>query len=129
LCQQIVLNELKKDYREAQDQGYEFHFSWLLVLIAFFTWKMSKGVTFPEVEPSKSFTARFSTLWYTNDMVKQCQSNVVFHAYYQQLKHAIEEFPCMTPNTLHQYRPLAKFCTNSHFIYITARKDESKEEL
>jgi hypothetical protein len=53
----------------------------------------------------------------------------VFHAYYQQLKHAIEAFPCMTPNTLHQYKLLAKFRTDRHFIYITARKDESKEEL
>jgi hypothetical protein len=35
----------------------------------------------------------------------------------------------MTPNTLHQYRPLAKFHADQHFIYITARRDESKEEL
>jgi hypothetical protein len=112
-----------------QDQGYEFHFSWLLVLIAFVAWHMPEGVTFPEVEPSEPLAARFSTLWYTNDMSKQWQSNVVFHAYYQQLKRAIEAFPCMTPNTLHQYRPLAKFHADRHFIYITARRDESKEEL
>jgi hypothetical protein len=90
---------------------------------------MPEGATFPEVEPSEPLAARFSTLWYTNDMSKQWQSNVVFHAYYQQLKHAIEAFPCMTPNTLHQYRPLAKFHADRHFIYITARRDESKEEL
>jgi hypothetical protein len=30
-----LVNELDKDCREAQDQGYEFRFSWLLVLIAF----------------------------------------------------------------------------------------------
>jgi hypothetical protein len=53
----------------------------------------------------------------------------VFHAYYQQLKHAIEAFPCMTPNTLHQYRLLVKFCIDRHFIYITAHRDERKEEL
>jgi hypothetical protein len=87
-----LVNELEKDCREAQDQGYEFHFSWLLVLITFVTWQMPEGVTFPEVEPSESLAARFSTLWYTNDMSKQWQSNVVFHAYYQQLKHAIEAF-------------------------------------
>jgi hypothetical protein len=36
-----LTNELEKDYREAQDQSYEFHFSWLLILIEFFTWEMS----------------------------------------------------------------------------------------
>jgi hypothetical protein len=35
----------------------------------------------------------------------------------------------MTPNTLHQYRPLAKFHADRHFIYIIACRDESKEEL
>jgi hypothetical protein len=83
-----LINELEKDCREAQDQGYEFHFSWLLVLIAFVAWKMPEGATFPEVEPSEPLAARFSTLWYTNDMAKQWKSNTVFHAYYLQLKHA-----------------------------------------
>jgi hypothetical protein len=35
----------------------------------------------------------------------------------------------MTPHTLHQYIPLAKFHADPHFIYITAHRDESKEEL
>jgi hypothetical protein len=65
-----LINELEKECREAQDQGYEFHFSWLLVLISFVTWQMLEGVTFPKFEPSEPLAARFSTLWYTNDMVK-----------------------------------------------------------
>jgi hypothetical protein len=62
-------------------------------------------------------------------MSKQWKSNTVFHAYYQQLKVSIESFPCMTPHTLHHYRPITKFCADPHFIYIIARRDESKEEL
>jgi uncharacterized protein YpbB len=62
-------------------------------------------------------------------MTKQCQSNVVFHAYYQQLKVAIESFSHMTLHTMHQYRPLVKFHVDSHFIYITVRRDENKEDL
>jgi hypothetical protein len=60
-----LVNELEKDCREGQDQGYEFHFSWLLILITFISWQMLEGATFPEVEPSESLAARFSTLWYT----------------------------------------------------------------
>jgi hypothetical protein len=90
---------------------------------------MPEGATFLEVEPSEPLVARFATLWCTNDMSKQWQWNVVFHTYYQRLKRAIEAFPRMTPNTLHQYRPLEKFRANRHFIYITARRDESKEEM
>jgi len=54
---------------------------------------MPEGSTFPEVDPSEPLDARFSTLWYTNDMVKQWQSNMMFHDYYLLLKSAIEAFP------------------------------------
>jgi hypothetical protein len=35
----------------------------------------------------------------------------------------------MTSNTLHAYIALANFHTDRHFIYITAHRDKSKEEL
>jgi hypothetical protein len=124
-----LVNELEKDFREARDLGYKFHFSWLIILITFVTLKMPKGDTFLEIKPSSSLVARFSTLWYTNDMSKQWFSNAVFHAYYQKLKVSIESFLHMTLCTLHQYRPLAKFYADLHFIYITACRDERKEEL
>jgi hypothetical protein len=68
-----LVNELEKDCREAQDQGYEFYFSCLLVMITFVTWKIPEEETFPEVEPLEPLATRFSTLWYTSDMVKQWQ--------------------------------------------------------
>jgi hypothetical protein len=30
-----LVNQLEKDFCEVQDQGYKFHFSWLLILISF----------------------------------------------------------------------------------------------
>jgi hypothetical protein len=66
-----LINKLEKDYCEVNDQGYEFHFSLLLMLIEFVAWKMPEGATFPKIEPSEPLVAIFSTLWYTNDMSKQ----------------------------------------------------------
>jgi hypothetical protein len=74
------------DYREAQDQGYEFHCSWILILIAFVSWEMLEGATFPDIDPFEPLATKFTTLWYSTDMKKQWQSNVVFHTYYLQLK-------------------------------------------
>jgi hypothetical protein len=62
---------LEQDSREVQDQGYEFHFSWLLILIAFITWEMPEGATFPEIESSEPLAAKFTMLWYSSDMRKQ----------------------------------------------------------
>jgi hypothetical protein len=90
---------------------------------------MKKGETFPKIEASKPLSENLTTLWYSSDMEKQWQSNTVFHTYYLQLKRAIKSFPHMTPNTLHRFRPIAKFCVDIHFIYITAHEDEHKEML
>jgi hypothetical protein len=77
-----LVNKLEKDFCEARDLGYEFHYSLLIILIAFFTWKMPKGATFLEIEPLELLATQFSTLWYTNDMMKQWKSNVMLHEYY-----------------------------------------------
>jgi hypothetical protein len=115
-----LVNQLELDYREAQDQGYEFHFSWLLILIAFIAWELPEGATFIKIEPFEPLAAKFCTLWYSSDMNKQWQSNVVFHAYYNQVKNEIQSTPHLTPNTLHRFRPLIKFNVDRHFTYITA---------
>jgi hypothetical protein len=124
-----LVNQLEIDCREAQDQGHEFHFSWLLILIAFIAWELPEGATFPDLDPFEPLAVKFSTLWYSNNMNKQWQSNVVFHTYYTQLKLTIQSEPRMTPNTLHRFRPLMKFSADRHFIYIIACADEHKEQL
>jgi hypothetical protein len=62
-------------------------------------------------------------------MSKQWQCNVVFHAYYNQLKITIHSTPCITLNTLYRFRPLMKFSMDRHFTYITVRIDEHKQQL
>jgi hypothetical protein len=124
-----LVNQLELDCHKSHDQGYEFHFSWLLILIALISWEMSEGATFLDIDPFEPLAAKFTTLRYSSDMRKQWQLNVVFHMYYLWLKRAIEAEPRMTPNTLQRFRPLMKFRTDRQFIYITVRADEHKEEL
>jgi hypothetical protein len=66
-----LVNQLELNCREAQDQGYEFHFSWLLIMIAFIFWEMPEGVTFLDIEPFEPLAAKFSILWYSSDMNKK----------------------------------------------------------
>jgi hypothetical protein len=66
-----LVNQLELDCREAQDQGYKFHFSWLLILITFISWEMPEGGTFPDIKPFEPLAAKFSTLWYSSEMNKK----------------------------------------------------------
>jgi hypothetical protein len=56
-----LMNQLELDCREVQDQGYEFHFSWLLILITFIAWEMPEGATFPDIEPFEPLAQILST--------------------------------------------------------------------
>jgi hypothetical protein len=68
---QYLVNQLEIDFREAQDQGYELHFSWLLILIAFIAWELPEGVTFLDIAPFEPLAGEFCTLWYSSDMNKK----------------------------------------------------------
>jgi hypothetical protein len=124
-----LVNQLEIDCREAQGEGHEFHFSWLLILITFVAWELPEGTTFLDLNPFDPLAMKFSTLWYSNDMSKQCQSNAIFHTYYNQLKEAIGGEPRITLNTLQRFQPLIKFNMDRHFIYLTPCADEHQEQL
>jgi hypothetical protein len=66
-----LVNQLEKDYHKAQDQHYELHFNWLLILIAFISWEMPKGETFPDIESSEPLATKFTPFWYSSDMAKK----------------------------------------------------------
>jgi hypothetical protein len=127
--EKYLINQLELDCRQAQDQGYEFHFSWFLIFIAFIAWELPKGATFPEIEPFEPMAVKFCTLWYSNNMNKQWQSNAIFHAYYTQLKNVIQSTLRITPNTLHRFIPLMKFSADRHFTYMIVHTDEHKQHL
>jgi hypothetical protein len=57
-----LVNQLEIDCREAQDQGHEFHFSWLLILITFVAWELLKGANFLDLDPFEPLNTKFNTL-------------------------------------------------------------------
>ena len=92
--EKYLINQLEIDCRQAQDQGYEFHFSWLLILIAFIAWELPVGATFLEIKPFEQLAAKFCTLWYSSDMNKQWQPCCL-----PRLLHSVEE--CHSVYTMH----------------------------
>jgi hypothetical protein len=73
-----LVNQLDQDFFEAQDQGYEFHFSWLLILITFISWEMLEGATFLELEPSEPLVVKFTSLSNSSNMGKNGNQTAVF---------------------------------------------------
>jgi hypothetical protein len=44
----FLVNHFLTDYREAQDKGMEFHYSWLLIFIALVSCRELKETQLPE---------------------------------------------------------------------------------
>jgi hypothetical protein len=85
------------------------------ILIAFVSWEMSEGATFPDIESFKPLlAAKFVTLWYSSDMNKRWQSNVVFHTYYLQLKRASHDYEYLT-NVLNPNEVQRKSTLHLHY--------------
>jgi len=59
---QYLVNQLEIDCREVQYQVYDFHFSWILILITFITWELPEGATFLDIEPSEPLATNLCTL-------------------------------------------------------------------
>ena len=71
-----------EDYKVAQEHNHLFHCSWLLVLMAFVTWKEQKHMQFLIVQ-GECRGVRYVNLWASSDPERQCINNQVFYTYYQ----------------------------------------------
>jgi hypothetical protein len=47
------------DYEEAQDKGVEFHYTWILILIALSTWREPDDMQFLGVKDNPCLAARY----------------------------------------------------------------------
>jgi hypothetical protein len=57
-----LLNQFLVDCRDAQDNGTEFHYSWLIILIALAGWQEPKFSSFLD-RKGKCYAARYESLW------------------------------------------------------------------
>lgn len=64
---QYLCKELLKNYREAQEEGNEFHYAWLFLLIVLVAWRTPEDSQFPPQEPNLPNAAKFALLWATKD--------------------------------------------------------------
>jgi hypothetical protein len=61
----FFLNQFLIDCEEAQDKGIEFHYVWLLILIALATWRELDDAQFLGEKDKACLAARYQNLWHT----------------------------------------------------------------
>jgi hypothetical protein len=71
-----LLNQVLVDYMDVQDNGIQFHYSWLLIVISLVGWNEPRFLMF--VGKGKCYTMRYENLWKDKDNKNQQANNVIF---------------------------------------------------
>jgi hypothetical protein len=72
-----LLNQFLVDFRDAQDNGTEFHYSWMIILIALAGCQEPKFSVFLD-RKGKFYASRYESLWQAKDNKTQQENNIVF---------------------------------------------------
>ena len=106
----FLLNSFLQDCAQAQeDPLHSFHFSWLIILMAFIGWKEPPNSQFPQLEPGVCRGAKYSNLWASNHPDKQKNNAMVFHEYYMLLLDTVATIPRIDSPVVDLYHSKLEF--------------------
>ena len=91
-----LLNMFLDDWKDAQDLGIKFHYSWLLMLIAIMGWK-EPNYTFFGTRPKSNCGVRYLSLGDMSNAKHKKMNATVFEGYLHDLQEAISNMWRITP--------------------------------
>ena len=110
------------------EENHSFHFSCLLILIAFMGWREPPHTQFPQLTLGACRAARYSNLWESNNQIKKRNNVIVFYEYYNMLLEAIESTPRLTTEVVDLYHSKLEFTVDRHTIYLRSRGFKKNNE-
>ena len=113
------------DCKAAQESKQLFHYSWLIILMAFVTWKETKPTQFLTVR-GECRGVHYENLWVNLDADRQRINNHVFFTYYQQPCVVVASQPRITKDLTNMYRKQIHFMVDLHHIYNKSHNVKKK---
>jgi hypothetical protein len=112
-----LLNFFLDDYMDAQDLGTEFHYSWLIILIAIMGWKETNYAFFT-TRPKPKHGARYLSIGAALDTKNRRINAVIFKGYLHDLQETIAKIWRITPQDGKNYQGIANFKATRHEMWI-----------
>jgi hypothetical protein len=94
-----LLNLFLDDWKDLQDLGIEFHYSWLITLIAFMGWKEPRYVVFC-TRPKPNQGAIYLLLRVRPDARRKKVNMYIFEGYLRDLQESISKMWRITPKAI-----------------------------
>jgi hypothetical protein len=123
-----LLNSFLEDCKDSQYWGSEFHYSWLLILIALMGWKKPTYSLFlPMTE--KCGTTRFTSLCSIADPKNKKLSNDLFMIYLTNIQNRFIDTWRIPIEIVQGFGKIANFQASCHNMWLQAKRGLAKEWL
>jgi hypothetical protein len=113
------------DFKDAQEVGMEFQYSWLITLIAFIGWKESDHVTFCTTPQPGG--ARYRVMKSVPLANHKKENGIIFEAYLREMQEEINRAWRITPKVVTQFGGIANFWARQKSMWIQPRQDPHKQ--
>jgi hypothetical protein len=120
-----LLNQFFVDCRDAQDNGTEFHYSWLIILIALGGWQESNFSSFLD-RKGKCYAARYESLWQDKDNKNQHENNTIFTMLFEEIQQCTTNVWHIPMEVVQEIEGIIKFKESKHHMWIQAARDPKK---
>jgi hypothetical protein len=114
-----LLNLFQMDCRDVQELGTEFHYSWLITLIAFMGWREPEYVVFSTRPQPEG--ARYRVLRSGPQTRQKRENGIIFKAYLRDMQEAINQSWRITPEAITRYGNIANFWETRQAMWIQPR--------
>jgi len=118
---QYLSKEFLLNCHEPQDNGKEFHYAWILLLISVIAWRLPEDSQFPPQDAYLPEATKFTSLCVTKDPERVMETKIFWVLVEIDLCTVISQRPRLSPNLFEKLEAYAKFNANFHNISIYMR--------
>jgi hypothetical protein len=123
-----LLNQFFIDCRDAQDNGTDFHYSWLIILIYLEGWMEPKFSSFLD-RKGKCYAVRYDSLWQAKDNKNQQENNTVFVMLLEEIQRRTADSWHIHVEVVQEIEGIASFRASRNHMWIQAVRDPNKAWL
>jgi hypothetical protein len=123
-----MLNQFVIDYRDVQDNGTEFHYTWLIILIALVGWKELKLSTFLD-RMGRFYASKYESLWQAKDNKAQQENSAIFAMLLEEIQQCTSKVWGIPMEVVKEIEGISKFKASMHHMWIQAARDSKKAWL
>ena len=121
-----LLNSFLEDWKDAQDWGSKFHYSWLLILIALMGWQEPTYSLFlPRI--GKCGTTRYTSLHSMAYLKKKKLNSDMFALYLIEIQNRLAYTWRIPTEIVQKFAQIANFQASRHSMWLQAKRDPYKE--